>query len=445
MPPLGDFLRSERGDVNLLMLYVLLGMFVMGGVVLDLSNRHRVLQILQATADVSATSGAVRLAEPKLGETPRSAAEATAMASLDKTHLDGVWTEAGFELGEMAEQGDLTFTPGGLAPNAVRVTLKRTTGNGNAEPTMLLRVLGITSFDLEARSIARIKRQELLPCPDPLLSLKTRVDVGETDLFAGICLRASASADYGIGDSWLTAQSAEFIDGLLARIAGLDAGAVPSAGGLLSLVGFGDDALAGTTWLARDLSADLVYLAGAAPNVLQAALFSSYELQAGESYRVTCGADEVLRIRGPRVLRNVALYADCPIEFDTDVEVEMSLILSNLSALLGDPGPLSLNDEIALTRGADCRAGDGARIFLFLDAHVAAGIPALVDPASPFGTFLQTTWDETGGLLSFTQATLSPILAQLADALTLTGDLLGLAHVCLQPEIMLRSDTVQLK
>ncbi|MGR3374337.1 TadG family pilus assembly protein [Pseudooceanicola nanhaiensis] len=445
-----DFARSERGDVNLLMLYVLLGMFAVGGVVLDLSNRHRVLAMLQATADVSATSGAVRLAKPRHDQLPRDAARATARASLDETHLDGAWTEAGFELGNMPETGEITFTPGGLFPNAVRVTLKRTKANNNPEPTMLLRVLGIGSFDLEATSLARIRRQNLLPCTDPLLSLKTRVDVGETDLYAGICLKARATASYGIGETWMTLQAAEFVDGLLARVAGLDTGTSPSTDslstdGLLNLVGFGETPLTDTTWLARNLSADIVSLARAAPNVLEAALFSTYELRAGESYRVRCDPQEVLRIEGPRRLRNVALYSDCPIEFDADVTVEMALILSNLSALLGDPGPFALSDRFALDTSADCRPGDGARIFLFLDTKVAAGIPALVDPVSPFGAYLQTTWYEAGGLVTLAQSTLAPLLITLSDALTLTGEALGLAKVCLQPRIMLQSDTVQLK
>lgn len=449
MPPLvsslARFTRCERGDVNLLMLYVLLGMFAMGGVVLDLSNRHRVLAMLQATADVSATSGAVRLARPRYGSSPYEAAKATAEASLESTHLDGAWTQAGFQLGNMPEEGPIVFTPGGLFPNAVKVTLKRTRENQNPEPTMLLRVLGIRSFDLEATSLARIKRKNLLPCPDPLLSLKTRVDVGETDLYAGICLKAAASATYGIGDTWLTLQAAEFIDGLVARIAGLDTGTTPSLGGLLNLAGFGGTSLTEPTWLARDLSADIVALAAAAPRVLDAALFSTYELRAGESYRVECGPEEVLRVKGPRALRNVALYSDCPVEFDTDVTVEMALILSNLSALLGDPGPLALSDRFSVDPGADCRPGDGARIFLFLDTKVAAGIPALVDPASPLGAYLQATWYDVGGLVTLVQSRLAPLLITLSEALTLTADALGLAKVCLQPRIMLQSDTVQLK
>jgi len=62
---LAGFARSERGAVNILMIFFVLCLLVVGGIVLDLSNRHRVLAMLQATADVSATSGAVRLAQPK--------------------------------------------------------------------------------------------------------------------------------------------------------------------------------------------------------------------------------------------------------------------------------------------------------------------------------------------------------------------------------------------
>lgn len=243
---LSRFFRCERGDVNLLMLYVVLGLFAVGGVVLDLSNRHRVLAMLQATADVSATSGAVRLARSKAGSSPRAAARETARASLDLTHLDGAWTESSFELGTMAETGSTAFTAGGSEPNAVRVTLRRTVETGNPEPTMLLRVLGIPSFDLTATSVARIKRQDRLPCLDPLLSLKTRLDVGSTDLYAGICLRAGASVSYGTGSTWLTAQAADFVDGVLARAAGLDVLEDPVSG-LLSLAGLGGDTLSGAS------------------------------------------------------------------------------------------------------------------------------------------------------------------------------------------------------
>jgi hypothetical protein len=47
--------------------------------------------------------------------------------------------------------------------------------------------------------------------------------------------------------------------------------------------------------------------------------------------------------------------------------------------------------------------------------------------------------------VTLVQSTLAPLLITLSEALTLTGEALGLAKVCLQPRIMLQSDTVQLK
>ncbi|OWU84503.1 hypothetical protein ATO6_12520 [Oceanicola sp. 22II-s10i] len=438
------FLRCERGDANLTMIYLLALLLVAGGTVLDLSNRARVQAILQASADTAAISGAIRLAEPQLGSSPRRAARDTVTSALTATHITGAWTNAGFELGRMAETGGYGFTPGNDDPNAVRVTLKRTIANGNPEPTALLRMVGIDSFDLTASSIARIKRKEMLPCTDPLLSLKTRLDLGQTDLFAGICLKASASVTYGLGETWLTAQAAEFVDGLIARAVGLDR--KKPVDGLLHLAGLGG--LTGTqqtVWETRNLAGDLKDLVGQVPNILSAALFDTYRLRAGESYHVTCDPDEVLRVRGPLVLDNVALYSDCPVEFDTDVEVRMSLILSNLAALLGNPLPLEPEPVISIRQGANCQPGDGARVFLFLDASVAAAIPALVDPASPLGGYLQEVWDTTGGLLGDTLDIVGPLAADLAETLTTTTNALGIAKLCLGQEIMLTRNTVQLR
>ena len=118
-------LRDE-GSVSIMMLYFIACMLIMGGVLADISNRNRVHTILQTTADMAAASGATRLSEPRWGSSPRSVARWTAHSSLDSTHLDGAWTSQSFDLGTIDENG--AFKTSGDQPDAVRVTLRRTTG-----------------------------------------------------------------------------------------------------------------------------------------------------------------------------------------------------------------------------------------------------------------------------------------------------------------------------
>lgn len=450
------FARREDGAITVMMLFFVACLMLVGGVVADMSNRSRVHTMLQTTADMAATSGAIRLSEPRFGSTPRSAARWTAMSALRSTHLNGAWTASSFELGRVGSDGQ-GFVPGWEQPDAVRVTLRRTRANGNAEPTMLLRMIGVDSFDIEAQSVARILPQQLLPCVNPLLSLKARVDVMSTDIFAGICLKASASVSYGAGGGWLSTEASQLVDGVLATALGLTTDPLStttdvvtrSLSGLGGLLGSTTDTVEQTTWETRNLAADLATTVAAVPNILHAATFSTAELRVGESYRIDCDENEVLNIDGPVTIRGVALYSACPVKFGTDVNLEMSLVVSNLISVLGVVGDLddiTIEPNLSLLRsGADCQPGDGVKIFLFLDANVAVGIPALVDPASPLGGFLEDVVGLGGGLLSSTLNLVGPILADLSDLLTTTTEALGLAKVCLDPSIMLTSETIQLQ
>lgn len=145
------------------MVYVVVAMTALLGfasLAVDLGHVYVVRSELQLAADAAARYGAAGL------ETGVAAAVARAVDAADDNTSDGMPVKidpaADVELGLWNKQ-TRTFTPllgdARAAADAVRVTARRTAANGGGVQLLFARVLGKTSQDVLARSVARLERR----------------------------------------------------------------------------------------------------------------------------------------------------------------------------------------------------------------------------------------------------------------------------------------------
>jgi len=116
---------------------------------------------LQNAADAAARAGAARLAEYTAGDPQlNAAAEAMHYAELNTVLGDGATLSAGdviFGHGVLQSGNKYVFQTGGAIPDAVRVTVRRTSGSPDGPiPLIFARIWGIASKDMQATATAML-------------------------------------------------------------------------------------------------------------------------------------------------------------------------------------------------------------------------------------------------------------------------------------------------
>ena len=429
VPPRHEDLRAllqdDQGGGTLLALFILVIGALVGGGAVDMANARRVTEILQSNAEAAALSAAIRASEPVVTDPPRDVAERIARSGLRVAGLEDAWHDQSFEIGRLdAESG--TFLPGAAPVDAVRVTLHRDAAHGNPEPLLFARYFGHAPWNLRGQAVAQIRTRPNLACPDPLLSLQTRVDVSDLDLFLGLCVMANAGLSYGDRPIWKNGATDALLNGLLTE------GVVLPG---LELLG-----------LQQGLSeATLRHAAATATQHVSLRDLDDLRVISDGSLYVSCEEDEVLRLGEGFVVENAAIWSECPIRFDGEVTLRASLVVSNLTSLLQDLDQVSLRPDAVLTGSPACRPGNGVRVLVFVDLDALANVPALISTSSPLGQYLDHRVAEAGGLVSDLLGLVGGLVNPLVRQLSQITTNLQLLPICLNAETMLNGDTVVLR
>ena len=144
--------RSTRGAITAWMLLWTVGFLMLGGVAVDGAKAWRMRAALQAVADASAHAGSMMLGPG--GEAAAKAAALTrAEMLLPPDTYGNVLRSEDVEVGRWDPETRNLLADG--VPDTVRVTLRRSGAGGNAEPTVLLKLAGLMSWDVSASSAAR--------------------------------------------------------------------------------------------------------------------------------------------------------------------------------------------------------------------------------------------------------------------------------------------------
>ncbi|WP_353472645.1 TadG family pilus assembly protein [Salipiger sp. H15] len=415
---------SEDGAGTIYALFLLVTSLLVGGAAVDVANAWRVQEILQSNAEAAALSAAIRASEPVTLESPRAVAERIAGTGLQAAARDNAWHEGSFEMGRRDPDSG-AFLAAATPYDAVRVTLNRDAAHESAEPLMFIGLFGYDPWNIQGQAVAQFRTRGALDCPAPLLSLQTRVDVSELDVFLGICLMANAGVSYGEMPLWRTEETDRLIDRLLVQSLSLP-----------TLELFGLEALT---------LGDIEDVARTATQHIDISDLDDISVLSDGSVYLDCEAGEVVRLGDGFVVENAAIFSECPIRFEGEVSLRASLVVSNLLSLVRDLDEVRLRPDSILSGSPDCAPGDGVKVLLFADLDAVAGIPALVSTASPLGVLLDDTVEESGTFLSGTLNLLGSIVNPLVRDISEITTNLQLLPICLNATTMLNGDTVVLR
>jgi Flp pilus assembly protein TadG len=144
-------LPTRRGNIAILSCTLLAIMMGMVAFAVDLGYIAYARTELQRTADSVALAAAAKLPDTTEGTT---AGIATAHSNTSAISPELVNTNFEYGLWSRNSNTFTTPTPAGRRPNAVRVTIRRTTANGNPLNLFYGRVLGKSTTDVTVRAIA---------------------------------------------------------------------------------------------------------------------------------------------------------------------------------------------------------------------------------------------------------------------------------------------------
>jgi len=139
---------NEDGALTALSLALLVAFLMIFGLAVDYANGIRLKAQLQAATDASALAAVIDLPDNVEATSQGLAIARTYLADTD--HGNAILA-SDFEYGQW-DGG--TFIKDATPHNAVRVTMNRGNSRGNALRTYMLRLVGMSSFDVAASSIA---------------------------------------------------------------------------------------------------------------------------------------------------------------------------------------------------------------------------------------------------------------------------------------------------
>ena len=208
------FLGDERGSGTVFMLCMLPMFLSLSGLAILGASAFGTQTVLQAAADSAALAGGAAL--PQGATAAQQAAIAYAQMNLPVAINGNVLASSDFTTGTW-DGATHTFTPGGAAPNAVSVILRRSLSNGNALPATFLSLIGINTINVAAKSVvtansAKLRVSMVLdntgsmcqgddthktypnPCPNPASDTKIAVLKSATTSLLTILKNASAKS-----------------------------------------------------------------------------------------------------------------------------------------------------------------------------------------------------------------------------------------------------------
>ena len=149
---LAPFSRDERGSVLITVALTASALLATAGLAIDFGYFYMVKKELQVTADSSALAASAMISDPTAA---RQVALTYAARNMPVDKHGNVMVDADVEFGEWNEMLR-EFQPTGTDINAVRVTARRATANGNPVFYSLGQMFGFVDQDLSASAIAML-------------------------------------------------------------------------------------------------------------------------------------------------------------------------------------------------------------------------------------------------------------------------------------------------
>jgi len=401
------FYGDERGMVTHFALVVMILVILFSGLSLDSTNAWRTKFMLQTAADATAHAAIIELQDAGNANVDNNGKNsirnlvlplANANLTSDSKNSAITWSDIEFGVWDTSAR---TFTETNSNVDAVRVVARRSSAASNALPTMLLRVAGLQSWNIEVESVAYLMTED---CGVADISTNGFFSVtSNNDFYNAYCVEAALGIDLNNGN--------EFDDDNVLFVTDFSDIGFPSSASMSSIVGRGTStSSAGLTYgdifqTKPDISAPYVadvetlgdnylnpywdaqpaYVNTASAVIQIAAKDVKYTAFApGRIYEVTCGGSDGTKGQffNNAYVTEVVIVSECKLQLGRNSVFEDVILVSR------DTGNKSIYAASGVQLGMDdsCADGGGVRIYTAGSVSSAANL-------SVYGAFISAAGD----------------------------------------------------
>ena len=359
------FARDEDGAVTIWATSWTIVFLLIGGLSIDVGNAWKERSMLQSTADAAALAGAIELGSV-LDEAARAEAIRIAELNLNNDVLVGADIISG-----KWDTASRTLDTAALVHDAVQVVTRRDSGGGNQVPTFLLKLIGITYWNVSTAATA----QKFLPgcIKDGMVADNTVQISSNNNFFDGYCIH---------GQNGVQVSSNNFYEGPSGGIPGVIVSMNDLADFGMPASGFASspglqEALR-ENWM-RPKSVDHIgeiltalldvnspripdFIDTTKPVIVKTrATFKPAAMLPGRIYSVNCSGSQQINFPANSLVRDSILVTSCRISTASGVRFESSIIATSNSA----SNSISSAQGAILGKDDNCAKGGGS---LFLTA-----------------------------------------------------------------------------
>jgi len=360
---LADFLLNrDDGFITSLSLFLLIAMFMFGGLALDVMNATTQRTHLQITAD-SVAHAAIHARADHSEEEARTIALQIGEGNMPAARFGEVVRADDIEFGTW-DADAREFIPGPGERQAVRVTTRQESSRGNPVATFLLHLVGVDVWDLRATAVFLAQGN---PCFFDGFVAEGPVSFNSNNHFASefcihsndhVWLRQNNVFDPGAIVSMPDLADLDVPGGNTSGNPGLDE-ALVAAWMDLSILNQIPEIIQELAVFGSDRTPDYIVAAGVV--TLDRNGLSGSDFVEGRIHRVTCsgnGNNARLTIPNNTVLRNIVLVTNCAITFGNGAAVEDSIIATTST----DGASIRGSAGARFGRDTNCEPGPGTQI-----------------------------------------------------------------------------------
>ncbi|SNS20247.1 Tad domain-containing protein [Tropicimonas sediminicola] len=179
---------DEDGAAGIWSLFIFVTCTIVAGLAVDGTNAMRAREHLQATADIASHAGLIELIRGGSDDEIRSAVAASVETNMPQTVFGNTIGTASNTITIGHYQNGSIGPSNSAADNAVAVTLQQNTTLGNAVPTFLLKLIGLSSWNIATTSAAVMDEAGECASNDGIFAFGEIKMTSTSEIGAGFCI-----------------------------------------------------------------------------------------------------------------------------------------------------------------------------------------------------------------------------------------------------------------
>ncbi len=371
-----EFVQDEFGGGTIMGLYWFITLVMICGLAVDITDGFRARTMLQATADATALAGAIDLPDRN---TVAAAAVTNSYDNMPQGENGTVLRSTDVIVGKW-DGAAKAIDQNDPEPDAVMVTVHRSSANENAMPVNFLRIIGLYNWEITTQAVA----QRFIPeCLREGLIARGIVDISSNNNFVReICVH---------GQLGVHMQNHNFHElGVTVSMPDTDMLTIPS-GGMQSNPGLPEalrenildprmvnhiDEIMGQM---LDPTSEVMpgYIDASEPVIVvdDKFTFSTGNHIPGRIYEVQCNPNKNVAIAAGSVISDIVIIAECNINVGSNVS--LTNVVLGSSALGNGQNPLgnanlSFSSNVDLGAIDNCAPGGGVQLFSSASMHFSS-------------------------------------------------------------------------